>query len=178
MRPSGNGIFVKSLAVMPNRSQPFPDSFVFQYAEGFQKIGGYGFAFCINPAYCKGECVKSGGAFMDSQKADNQLNLALDASEEERRKSLELDVGYDPIDREWDLIIKYSGNLNEVRLIAESVTEMANEYAVIVIRESQIPELVRIPEVEYIEKPKRLFFQVANGKRVSCVNPVRQAPFP
>ena len=162
---------------MPNRSQPFPDSFVFQYAEGFQKIGGYGFAFCINPAYCKGECVKSGGAFMDSQKADNQLNLALDASEEERRKSLELDVGYDPIDREWDLIIKYSGNLNEVRLIAESVTEMANEYAVIVIRESQIPELVRIPEVEYIEKPKRLFFQVANGKRVSCVNPVRQAPF-
>ena len=114
---------------------------------------------------------------MDSQKADNQLNLALDASEEERRKSLELDVGYDPIDREWDLIIKYSGNLNEVRLIAESVTEMANEYAVIVIRESQIPELVRIPEVEYIEKPKRLFFQVANGKRVSCVNPVRQALF-
>ena len=71
--------------------------------------------------------MKSGGAFMDSQKADNQLNLALDASEEERRKSLELDVGYDPIDREWDLIIKYSGNLNEVRLIAESVTEMAND---------------------------------------------------
>ena len=114
---------------------------------------------------------------MNSQKADNQLNLALDATEEERRKSLELDVGYDPIEREWDLIIKYSGNLDAVRLVAESVTEMANEYAVIVIRESRIPELVTIPEVEYIEKPKRLFFQVSNGKRVSCVNPVRQAPF-
>lgn len=114
---------------------------------------------------------------MNSQKADNQLNLALDATEEERRKSLELDVGYDPIEREWELIIKYSGNLDAVRLVAESVTEMANEYAVIVIRESRIPELVTIPEVEYIEKPKRLFFQVSNGKRVSCVNPVRQAPF-
>ena len=114
---------------------------------------------------------------MNSQKADNQLNLALDATEEERRKSLELDVGYDPIEREWDLIIKYSGNLDAVRLVAESVTEMANEYAIIVIRESRIPELVTIPEVEYIEKPKRLFFQVSNGKRVSCVNPVRQAPF-
>ena len=114
---------------------------------------------------------------MNSQKADNQLNLALDATEDERRKSLELDVGYDPIEREWDLIIKYSGNLDAVRLVAESVTEMANEYAVIVIRESRIPELVTIPEVEYIEKPKRLFFQVSNGKRVSCVNPVRQAPF-
>ena len=114
---------------------------------------------------------------MDSQKADNQLNLALDATEEERRKSLELDVGYDPVDRKWELIIKYSGDLEEVRLIAESVTEMANEYAVIVIRESRISELVRIPEVEYVEKPKRLFFQVANGKRVSCINPVRQVPF-
>ena len=114
---------------------------------------------------------------MDSQKADNQLNLALDATEEERRKSLELDVGYDPVDRMWELIIKYSGDLEEVRLIAESVTEMANEYAVIVIRESRISELVRIPEVEYVEKPKRLFFQVANGKRVSCINPVRQVPF-
>ena len=114
---------------------------------------------------------------MDSQKADNQLNLALDATEEERRKSLELDVGYDPVDRKWELIIKYSGDLEEVRLIAESVTEMANEYAVIVIRESRISELVRIPEVEYVEKPKRLFFQVANGKRVSCINPVRQVTF-
>lgn len=114
---------------------------------------------------------------MDSQKADNQLNLAMDATEEERRKSLELDVGYDPVDRKWELIIKYSGDLEAVRLIAESVTEMANEYAVIVIRESRISELVRIPEVEYVEKPKRLFFQVANGKRVSCINPVRQVPF-
>lgn len=114
---------------------------------------------------------------MNSQKADNQLNLALDATEEERRKSLELDVGYDPMEQEWDLIIKYSGNLDAVRLVAESVTEMANEYAVIVIRESRIPELVTIPEIEYIEKPKRLFFQVSNGKRVSCVNPVRQEPF-
>ena len=56
---------------------------------------------------------------MNSQKADNQLNLALDATEEERRKSLELDVGYDPIEREWELIIKYSGNLDAVRTAAD-----------------------------------------------------------
>ena len=28
----------------------------------------------------------------------------------------------------------------------------------------------KIVEVEYVEKPKRLFFQVRNGKRVSCIN--------
>ena len=39
------------------------------------------------------------GAFMPDQKLENVLNLALDATEEERDKSLELNVGYNPIDR-------------------------------------------------------------------------------
>ncbi len=117
------------------------------------------------------------GGIMNSQKADNLLNLALDATEGERMKSLELDVGYNPIEQEWDLIVKYSGSLDAVRSIAISVTEMANEYAVVVIRESLIPQLAAFPEIEFIEKPKRLFFQVENGKQVSCMNPVQQAPF-
>ena len=33
---------------------------------------------------------------MNSQKADNDLNLALDAREEERERSLNLNVGYEP----------------------------------------------------------------------------------
>lgn len=114
---------------------------------------------------------------MNSQKADNQLNLALDATESERMKSLELDVGYNPIEQEWELIVKYSGSLEPVRSIATSVTEMANEYAVIVIRESLIPQLAELPEIDFIEKPKQLFFQVSNGKRVSCINPVQQSPY-
>ena len=112
-----------------------------------------------------------------SQKVENLLNLALDATTQEREKSLELEVGFNPIDREWDLIIKYYGSLEEVRAIASSVTEMANEYAVITIAESRIEELAQIPSVDFIEKPKRLFFQVENGKRVSCINAVQRAPF-
>ena len=61
---------------------------------------------------------------MTSQKAENLLNLALDATEEEREKSLELEVGYNPIDREWDLIIKYSGNLTPVRELTDQVVEL------------------------------------------------------
>ena len=114
---------------------------------------------------------------MGSQKAENLLNLALDATEEERIKSLELEVGYNPIDRVWDLIIKYSGSLDHVREIADTVTELANEYAIITIQESRIELLARLPEIEYIEKPKRLFFEVTNGKRVSCINPVQKTPF-
>ncbi len=114
---------------------------------------------------------------MTSQKVENLLNLALDATEEEREKSLELDVGYNPIDREWDLIIKYSGELGEVRSLAGKVTELLNEYAVITIKESLIESLSRLPQVEYVEKPKRLFFQVLNGKRVSCINAVQDTRF-
>lgn len=112
---------------------------------------------------------------MTSQKLENLLNLALDSTEDEREKSLNLNVGYDPIDREWDLIIKYSGSLDRVRTIASRVTELQNEYAIIRIAESRIEILSGIPEVEYVEKPKRLFFQVAEGRRVSCINVVQDA---
>ncbi len=111
---------------------------------------------------------------MASQKIENLLNLALDATPREREKSLELDVGYDPAEKTWDLIVKYSGSLEAVRALASSVVELQNEYAVITIRESDIEALTQIPEIEYIEKPKRLFFQVANGRRVSCIDSVQQ----
>ena len=114
---------------------------------------------------------------MTSQKADNLLNLALDATEEERERSLELDVGYNPVDRQWDLIIKYSGDLGAVRELADQVVELQNEYAVITIRESLIEALASLVQVEYIEKPKRLFFQVANGRRVSCIDEVQGTRF-
>ena len=114
---------------------------------------------------------------MASQKIENLLNLALDATPEEREKSLELDVGYNEAEREWDLIVKYSGSLEGVRALALRVVELQNEYAIITIQESEIENLAQIPEIEYIEKPKRLFFQVANGRRVSCIDAVQDARF-
>ena len=85
---------------------------------------------------------------MTSQKVENILNLALDADQEEREKSMQLDVGYDPDNRTWELIVKYSGSLEEVRSLAESVTELVNEYAVIIIRESDIEALAALPQIE------------------------------
>lgn len=114
---------------------------------------------------------------MVNQKAENILNLALDTSESEREKSSELNVGYNPIDQEWDLIIKYSGSLEEVNPLTSSVTPLLNEYAIITIRESLIDRLAQLPQVEYIEKPKLLFFQIENGKRVSCINEVQDTRF-
>lgn len=113
---------------------------------------------------------------MADQKIENLLNLALSASEEEREKSLELDVGYYPVARTWEVIIKYSGTLGRVREIAESVVELSNEFAIVTVREDRLEALAGIEAVEYIEKPKRLFFQVENGKRVSCMTSVQIRP--
>ena len=66
-----------------------------------------------------------------SQKIENILNLALESTPEERARSSELDVGYDVGERAWDLIIKYSGSLDAAREISESVTELLNNYAVV-----------------------------------------------
>ena len=49
------------------------------------------------------------------QKRENLLNLALSASEEERLKSENLEIGYDPEDKTWELILRYSGNLDLLR---------------------------------------------------------------
>ena len=115
--------------------------------------------------------------YMASQKVENILNLALDATQEERRRSMELDIGYNPAGRSWNLIIKYAGSLSRVRQVAEQVTELMNEYAIVTVEESRIPELSAIPQIEYIEKPKRLFFQIANGRRVSCIDEVQGSRF-
>ena len=44
---------------------------------------------------------------MPDQKLENLLNLALDVPEEEREKSMDLDVGYNREANTWDLIVKY-----------------------------------------------------------------------
>ena len=113
---------------------------------------------------------------MPDQKLENLLNLALDATEEERDKSLELNVGYNPIEREWDLIVKYSGSLDCVRALGAQVVEMLNEFAIVTIRENLIEAMSECPSVDYVEKPKRLFFQIEDGKRASCMLPVQRPP--
>ena len=111
-----------------------------------------------------------------SQKLENLLNLALDADQGERERSEELDVGYDKEENVWELIVKYSGTLAAVRQTARSVTELLNGYAVIVIEEERIGQLAQLPEVEFIEKPKKLYFQTDVGRQVSCIDIVQDMP--
>ena len=114
---------------------------------------------------------------MENSKLENMLNLALDATPEERARSLNLGVGFDRESDAWELIVKYSGSLLFLEEMGITVTELLNEYAVLVVPEPLIESLAAVPEIEYIEKPKRLFFAAQQGRTASCITGVQNAQY-
>lgn len=113
---------------------------------------------------------------MEDQKIENLLNLALSATPKEREKSYILNVGYSEETKAWDLIVKYTGSLQKYASDIVQIVELYNEYAIITVPENMVEAVSDWPEVEYIEKPKRLYFQVAQGKRASCISLVQVPP--
>lgn len=116
---------------------------------------------------------------MNSPKFENLLNLALDATEREREKSVQLGVGYESAENRWEIIVKYSGNIKrlEEQDARIRVSELLNEYAILNVPEDAMNLIAAAPEVEFVEKPKRLFFAVNQGKSVSCINAVQTTRF-
>lgn len=111
------------------------------------------------------------------QKIENLLNLALDATPEELEKSLELGVGYEPVRRRWDVIVKYTGDIARLQSEQVRVTELSNEYAIINLPEDLVNDLANQPEIEYVEKPKRLYFAVEQGRAASCINSLQNSQY-
>lgn len=110
---------------------------------------------------------------MQDQKLENLLNLALDATPQEREKSLVLDVGFEPEERRWDLIVKYSGSLQGALDPEIRAVELLGGFAILSVPERRIQSLTEYPQIEFVEKPKRLFFTVEQGRAASCINPVQ-----
>lgn len=110
---------------------------------------------------------------MPEQKIDNLLNLAMDATPREREKSRNLNVGYQKETRLWELIVKYSGSEKGLSGEGISVVPLLGGYAVVTIPETEIDAFSRRTQVEFVEKPKRLYFATAQGKRASCISSVQ-----
>ena len=111
---------------------------------------------------------------MPDQKLENELNLALDLSEADRAKTVNLNVGYSPDTDMWELIVKYNGNLERVQEeLGISVVELTNEYAILTIPQYLINRLSGYEEIEFVEKPKRLSYEVNEGRTASCINPLQ-----
>lgn len=111
---------------------------------------------------------------MTESKISPELNIAIGIPEEDREKSLDLNVGYSERFDEWELIIRYTGSLDEIReQLNISVEELLGGYAIIRIPQYLIGRLSDYSQIDYIEKPKSLLLEQMEGIGSSCINRVR-----
>ena len=110
---------------------------------------------------------------MPDQKLDNLLNLAMDATPQERAKSENLNVGYDSTTRLWDVIVKYSEPERGLGGDGIQVVPLLGGYAVVTLPETELDAYSDREQVEFIEKPKRLYFETFEGREASCILPVQ-----
>lgn len=113
---------------------------------------------------------------MADQKLENLLNISLQATKEEREKSEELGIGYDPEQNTWELIVRYMGSLDGLRTRYPQIRirELLNQYAVLIVPETLVDAVSQETVIEYVEKPKQLYFELQAGKAASCINAVQQ----
>ena len=115
---------------------------------------------------------------MPDQKLDNLLNLAMDATEEEREKSRNLNVGYEKQTRKWEIIVKYSEMGDSVEALLGgpeiSVVPLLGGYAIVALPESMLEQYSQRPQIEFIEKPTRLYFEDLFSKEASCITQVQR----
>ncbi len=109
---------------------------------------------------------------MANQKLETLLNLALEIEERQRQKSDQLGVGFSEESNTWELIVKYNGDINRLQSSVIRVEELIAGYAIVTIPESLIDTFTQLDEVEYVEKPKRLYASTFMGKQSSCIFPV------
>lgn len=110
---------------------------------------------------------------MPDQKIENLLNLAMNALPQEREKSENLNVGYDPTTRLWDVIVKYSGPESGLGGERIQVVPLLGSYAVVTLPETEISAYSVREQIEFIEKPKRLYFETFEEREASCILPVQ-----
>ncbi len=106
-----------------------------------------------------------------SQKMELLLRAALDASEEELEESSDLAAGYQPSDDSWQVIVRYAGSMDPLRTEFPNIiiTELYQGYAILQLSRALIERVAERPEILYMEKPKRLYQEVAEGKQASCI---------
>jgi len=107
-----------------------------------------------------------------NQKLENLLQLALQTSEEVREETEDLNVGFDSFSRTWELIVKYHGSLDVLGGLGVGIEYLIAGYAILTVPEQLVEQMVELEQIEYVEKPKRYFYQQISSTEGSCLEPV------
>lgn len=107
-----------------------------------------------------------------SQKFENILNLALETPRQTREKTDNLNVGFEEANQTWEVIVKYHGELEELKDYGILVEELIAGYAILTVPEVFMEQLAGFEQIEYVEKPKRYYFGAELPAENTCVYPV------
>ena len=86
---------------------------------------------------------------MTDQKRENLLNLALAATEVERRRVPELSAGYNSYSKTWEVIVQYQGDLAFLEEQGVRVTLLLFSYAILLVPESLMDYVTGLPQITY-----------------------------
>lgn len=104
-----------------------------------------------------------------NQKLEDILQLALQTPEQTRALTEELNVGFDTQARTWELIVKYHGSLETLKALGIEVEYLIAGYAVLTVPEQFVDRMVELEEIEYVEMPKRYFYDIEMPTDNSCI---------
>lgn len=76
-------------------------------------------------------------------------------------------------DDKWEVIVRYVENLQRVSDLGATITNLLNNFAIVITTKENIETMSNFPEIIYIEKPKRLYFEVFNSVQTSCITPIQ-----
>lgn len=106
-----------------------------------------------------------------SQKQENLLSLAIMSDSLERQKSGIMNVGISEEGNRWEIIVKYHGNLEFIANEEINVEILPAGYAIITLPAEFIEALSELPEIEYMELPKSLIYDIYEARETSCITP-------
>lgn len=113
-----------------------------------------------------------------NQKIEPSLRAAMQATTEEMEKSGDLATGFSETENLWEVIILYSGTAYALQQTFPDyrITFLLNNYAILLLPEDAIDALADSPQVIYIERPRRLFFEDLPAIRSSCITAIQESP--
>lgn len=111
-----------------------------------------------------------------NQKLEALLRFALETPEEVRAQTEDLNVGFDTATRNWELIVKYHGDIDGLRSLGIQVEYLIAGYAILTVPEALVEAVAALEEIEYVEKPKRYFYSQIRPRETSCILELGQVP--
>ena len=104
-----------------------------------------------------------------NQKLNPELALSLSLDNAKRMESSLLHSGFSPSTDMWKLILFYNGSLEEIKeMISFSFIPLLGNFAILFIKEKDIPSFLTFPQVLYVELSRPLYENTLTGIDASC----------